>query len=181
MTHKIAVIYATKYGATKKYAEWIADELDADLLERAKTKISDLSRYDIIIYGGGLYASGIKGIDLITKNYSEIKNKKIIVFTVGLADPNNKEQFTSIIDRNFNNEMKSNITIFHFRGSINYKKLGFMHKAMMAMLKSMTAKKPQAEQTEENKQMLETYGKIVDFTDKAYILDLIAYIHKYKS
>jgi menaquinone-dependent protoporphyrinogen IX oxidase len=177
---KIAVIYGTKYGATEKYARWIAEELDADLLEQPKTKLNSLLKYDIIIYGGGLYASGIKGVELMTKNYNEIKDKKIIVFTVGLADPNNKEQFRPIIDRNFNDEMKENITVFHFRGSINYKKLGVLHKAMMAMLKSMTVKKPQSELTDEDKQLLETYGEIVDFTDKAYILDLISYIQKYK-
>ena len=31
MSNKIAVIYKTKYGSTKKYSGWIALNLDADL------------------------------------------------------------------------------------------------------------------------------------------------------
>jgi flavodoxin len=177
----IAVLYESKYGTTKKYAQWISEELRADLLKRKETTLADLLKYDLIIYGGGLYGGGIKGVDIITKNYDKIKNKQIIVFTVGLADPNIKEHFVPIIDRNFTDEMKLNIRLFHLRGGINYEKLGLIHKSMMAMLKAMVSKKQQSEQTEEDKQMLETYGKVVDFTDKAYILDLISYVQSVNS
>ena len=78
----------------------------------------------MIIFGGGLYASGINGISIITKNYDLIKEKDIIVFTVGLADPNIEEQFIPIINKNFTDEMKEKIKIFHLRGGIDYKKLG---------------------------------------------------------
>jgi len=43
----------------------------------------DLIKYDIVIYGGGLYEGGIAGVKLVTQNSC----KNLIVFTVGLADP----------------------------------------------------------------------------------------------
>lgn len=46
---KTAVIYKSEYGSTKKYAQWIAEELGADLLEAAKTKAAELRGYDIIL------------------------------------------------------------------------------------------------------------------------------------
>lgn len=172
------VVYRSKYGSTKRYADWIADSLEADILDASKADLEKLKEYNTIIYGGGLYASGILGISLITKNFEELKNKKLIVFTVGLADPQNEEQFKRIISKNFNDEMQKSIRIFHLRGAINYKNLGFLHKSMMAMLKSKVEKISEKDRDEEARMMLETYGQVVDFTDKATIKPLVDYCNK---
>ncbi|MBQ1470822.1 MAG: hypothetical protein IIZ34_00475 [Eubacterium sp.] len=83
---KTAVIYYSKYGTTRRYAEWIASELEAELFDARKFKKKDLSRFDTIVYGGGIYAGGIKGIELITKNwYKGLSEKRVIVFAVGIT------------------------------------------------------------------------------------------------
>ena len=69
------VVYKTKYGSTKTYAEWIAEELSADIRDAKTVKADDLLKYDTIIYGGGLYAEVINGVSLITKNYEKLKDK----------------------------------------------------------------------------------------------------------
>jgi len=171
---EFAVVYKSKYGSTKKYAEWIAEELGADLMEASETNAGSLAEYRTIIYGGGLYASGINGVSLITKNYQKLRDKNLIVFTVGLADPQIKEQFIPIIEKNFTEEMRGKIKIFHLRGGMDYKALGVMHRAMMSMLKRMVDKKDEGEKTEEDRQMLETYGGTVDFTDRNTVEPLIA-------
>lgn len=54
---KTVVIYKSRYGHTEKYAKWLSEKLNADLLfEASQIKGLDFSRYDNIIYGGGLYA-----------------------------------------------------------------------------------------------------------------------------
>jgi menaquinone-dependent protoporphyrinogen IX oxidase len=174
--NKTAVIYKSKYGSTKKYAEWIASELKSILFECSQIKPEDLLQYDTIIFGGGLYASGINGISLITKNFQTIKNKNIIVFTVGLAATEDKEIFKPIIEKNCTQELRNKIKFFHLRGGIDYKKLNFIHKPMMAMLKTMVSKKKPEEMTDEDRMMLDTYGEKVDFTDKNTIEPLISYI-----
>lgn len=174
---KVVVVYKSKYGSTKKYAEWISEELCCDLFECSKLSVEKLNDYDTVIYGGGLYASGINGIDMITKNYEKLKEKKLIVFTVGLANPNIESQFTPILNKNFTEEMQKNIKIFHLRGGIDYKELGLIHKSMMAMMRKMVASKKEEELTDEDKQMLETYGEKVDFTDKATIEPIISYVN----
>lgn len=59
--NKTAVVFKSKYGSTKKYAQWIAEELSCDIFERKNVKSDDLEAYDTVIYGGGLYAGGVKG------------------------------------------------------------------------------------------------------------------------
>lgn len=172
----IAVVYKSKYGSTKKYAQWIAEETNADLFENSKTDVRDLIQYDTIVYGGGLYASGIAGISLITKNYEVLKDKRIVVFTVGLASTDRKEVFYSIIEKNFSQEMCDNIELFHLRGGIDYKKLGFIHRSMMAMLKTVISKKDPEELTDDDRELLATYGGKIDFTDKNSLKPLLVFL-----
>lgn len=171
---QIAVVYKTKYGFTRRYAEWIAEALDADLLEAGETGSKALGAYRTIVYGGGLYASGINGISLITKQFGALREKNIVVFTVGLGDPQNTEQFRPIVEKNFTPEMRAVIKIFHLRGGMDYKALGTMHKAMMSMMNRMIGKKEESKRTEEDREFLETYGQVVDFTDRATIAPLVA-------
>jgi len=69
---KTIVIYKSKTGFTKKYAEWIANDLLADIFDVSKVNIDMLTTYDTIIYGGSLYAVGINGIKLIKQNFDKI-------------------------------------------------------------------------------------------------------------
>lgn len=174
--NKVAVIYKSKYGSTKKYAEWIASELNADLLDHSTVRTENLSAYDTIVFGGGLYASGINGISLITKNFQALKDKNFIVFTVGLASTDDKEIFKPIIEKNCSEEMREKIQFFHLRGGIDYKKLNFMHKSLMAILRTMVHRKKPEELSEEDKMMLATYGDKVDFTDIKTIEPLVSYV-----
>ncbi|CCQ94571.1 conserved hypothetical protein [[Clostridium] ultunense Esp] len=174
---KIAVVYKSRYGSTKKYAQWIAEDAKADLYECSQMDINKLMEYDTIIYGGGLYASRIAGVSIITKNYNILKDKRIIVFTVGLAGTENKEIFTPIIEKNFpSEELRESIKFFHLRGGIDYKKLGIVHKSMMAMLKTMLSKKNANELSNEDKELLATYGGKVDFIDRTTIKPLITFL-----
>ena len=91
MSNKILVVYKSKTGYTKKYAQWLSQELSCDIKENSKLTLKDLTPYDTIIYGGGLYAVGINGLTLIKKNFESLKDKKLIVFAVGATPPREKD------------------------------------------------------------------------------------------
>lgn len=169
-----AVVYKTKYGSTKKYAEWIAKTLDADLFNVAVIHAMELQNYRTIILGGGLYASGILGSDFITKNYDLLKDKNIVVFTVGLANPKLTD-YSNIIEKNFPPEIRKAVRIFHLRGAIDYKNINLKHKAMMSLLVKKVSRIDEKDRDDEMNQMLDTYGQTVDFTDEASIAELIGY------
>jgi menaquinone-dependent protoporphyrinogen IX oxidase len=169
--NKIAVIYQSHYGTTKKYAQWIAEELGAELVERKQASVSVFNQYDMVIYGGGLYAGGILGVDLVAKD----KFKHLVVFTVGLADPSMTD-YTEIMAKGFPNKAFQPDKVFHFRGGIDYKRLNLTHRGLMALLKKTIEKKSEVEMSTEGKAILETYGKAINFTDKEMINPLITYI-----
>lgn len=61
------VIYKSKYGAAEQYAHWIAEELQCPVLELDQVKKSDILENRNIIFGGGVHAGGIEGIDKFLK------------------------------------------------------------------------------------------------------------------
>ena len=81
------ILYQSKYGATKKYVDWLVEELGYDYVETKDAKVANLLNYDVIILGGGVYASGIAGLQFLKKNIGQLTGKKIAVFAVG------KEEF----------------------------------------------------------------------------------------
>lgn len=171
MPKKILVTYTSKYGSTKRYAEWIAAELGADLSEAGKVNPETIGQYDVIVHGGGLYAGGIAGAKRIARNPC----KNLVVFTVGLGNPNTSD-YSKIIDMNLTPEQLSKTKLFHLRGGIDYKRLGPIHKAMMAMMKASIVRKPESERAPDDGEFLATYNKAVNFEDKSTIAPLAAYV-----
>lgn len=176
MKSKTVVIYSSKYGSTRKYATWLAEELKCCIYDNKDSVKINFNEFETVILGGGLYAGGISGASVITKNWEELKGKNIIIFTVGLADPENTE-YKSIIDRNFSAVQKESIKFFHLRGGIDYKKLGLIHKIMMAMLMVTLKNKKESELSEDTKYMIETYGGKVDFVKRQLLNPIIGYLN----
>ena len=168
---KVAVIYKSHYGTTRRYAKWISEELGAELFEEPGVRPEQLMEYDIIVYGGGLYAGGVAGSKLVAKNPC----KSLVVFTVGLANPELTD-FSEILSKNFTPEQQEQIKVFHLRGGIDYGKLSTVHRVMMAAMKKLTEKAPVAERTDDDHLLLETYGTKIDFTDKESITALVEYV-----
>ncbi len=176
---KYLVTYASKYGSTKKYAQWIAEALSCDLMDAGAVKPGTLAQYDVLIHGGGLYAGGFSGISVITKNYELLSGKPVILFSCGLADPNDPENISHIeagLAKVLTPEMQKHIKQFHLRGGIDYGRLGLTHKAMMAMLRQSMLKKDRENLRDEDRLMLDTYGQQVDFTDRSTITPLVEYV-----
>ena len=166
----VVVIYRSKTGFTKNYANWLAEELQCDVFEAGKIKVPDLSRYETIIYGGGMYHIGINGIKLITRNFDMLKSKNIIVYAVG-ATPVREETAEQIRKANIPAELLDHIQLFYLRGGFDYNRLSPFYKFLMILLKIKLkhTKNPDADQ----KGMLAAYTHPLDFTNKKYIRPIV--------
>ena len=168
------VIYKSKYGSTKAYAQWIAEELSCEAVDASKVKIDDLYKYDTIIYGGGLYAEVIAGVSLITKNIEKLTDKKIIVYTTGLTPPEYREYYDKlVVDKNFKNGIFSNVKMFNYPGKMVVSELSLVHRGAIKTLKKIMSDKK--EPTEMEKLLINLCDLDGDFTDKKLIKELIEY------
>lgn len=177
--NKKIVVYTSNYGSTKRYAQWIAEELSCPLFEKKAIHPQDFSDSQTVIYGGGLYAGSVNGINFITRNWRSLSDKNVVLFTCGLADPEdpaNLSNIQSTLAKSLSAEMLAQIKIFHLRGGIDYPRLNFVHRSMMAMLRRMLLKKDARDLSSEDRQLLDTYGKCIDLTDRESIRPLAVYV-----
>lgn len=168
------ILYGSHYGTTKQYAEELSRRTNIEV-SSFKT-IKDINQYDTIIYLGGLYAGGVLGMAKTLKNLNDVSHKKIILVTVGLADPTdevNKNNIRNNIKRQLKKEVFEKAKIFHLRGGIDYSKLNFGHKTMLRLLYNSIKNLPEERQTAEDKAMIETYNKNVNFIDFSSLDDII--------
>lgn len=161
------IIYGSHYGTTKQYAEELSKRtnIKAISFKKFNQKIND---YDNIIYLGALYAGGVLGMSKTLKKLNNISNKKILIVTVGLSDPTdevNKNNIRNNIKNQIPKEVLEKAKIFHLRGGIDYSKLNFAHKTMMKLLYNAVKNLPNEKQTAEDRAMIETYNKKVNFID----------------
>jgi len=170
------IVYWSKTGFVKKYAEWIAEELEADLIPGREIKPEKLKNYDQLIFGGSLYAVGINGADFIKKNIKKFEGKKTAVFATG-ASPAKNEIIEEVKNKNFTEKEQKYFKFFYLRGGFNYSKLGFKDKVLMGIMKwKLNSKKNKGEKlTEEEKGMLAAYEEPVDFTERENIREIVEY------
>lgn len=160
---KQLIIYGSRYGSTKRYAERLAEMTGTEAVEYKEAK--DLDDYDRIVYLGSLYAGGVTGLKQTVGKMSP--QQELIVATVGLADPTDAANVAHIksikgqIPAHFYDESR----LFHLRGAIDYTKLNLKYRLMMSLLVKKVAKLPEEQQNAETRAMLDTYGKQVDFVD----------------
>ena len=171
---KTIVVYKTKYGSTKSYAEWIAEDLGCDAVDAKNIKVNDLLQYDTIIYGGGLYAEIINGVSLITKNIEKLKDKKIIVYTTGITPLDVRAYYDGeVLEKNFKNGVPENVKIFNFLGKMKMEELTLVHRAALKSLKKiMSAKENPSDMI---KLLIELCDADGDFSDRSQIKELCEY------
>ena len=169
------VIYKSKYGSTKKYAEWIAEALGCPVFETKSVSKDDLLKYDTIIYGGGLYAEVINGVYLITKNFDMLEGKKIAVYTTGITPLDCRDYYDKmVIEKNFKPEMREQIRVFNFMGKMVMSELSVVHRTALKTLKKIMSSKENPSDME--KLLVELCDTDGDFTDKTAISELIEYV-----
>ena len=159
------IVYGSQYGSARRYAQKLSERTGIPAV--SYKQVPELAGMKTIVYLGGLYAGGVLGLAKTLRGFSPRDGTKLILVTVGLADPDEEENRVNIrssLQRQLP-ELFDEAKIFHLRGAIDYQKLSFGHRTMMALLYQSLRRTPLEKQTAENRALIETYGKQVDFTD----------------
>lgn len=170
------ILYQSKYGATKKYADWLQEETGFDCIETKKATVSLVQNYDVIILGGGVYASGIAGLHFLKKNINYVLDKKIAVFAVG-ASPYDEKAIMQARELHFKDAMER-IPLFYCRGAWDEDKMSFTHRTLCRMLQKAVAKQNPEEYEPWQKALMGAKGQKCDWTDKENLEPLIEYLKK---
>lgn len=135
---KTLVIYASVYGHTKEYAEWIAQALNADLKTVDDASGVNPQAYDIIMFGGPIYVGKVKGIKWLSDHAASLQGKRVILFTTGMTPPGNTQAYAEIMK----SQLPGNVVltgVYHLPGAIDSGKLKLSHRMMYKMVRKMAS------------------------------------------
>ena len=169
------VLYTTKHGATQRYAERIGQPLDALVKEAAYGRLEKAKTYDAIVLGCPVYMDKIKGLDFFADHAKDLLDKRLVLFTCGLNDPQEEETRRKLEDqlREKLGDALDHIAVFYLRGSIRWQNLGLAERLMMKALLADIKKKPEVQRSETEKLLIETEGGALDFADEADIASIV--------
>jgi menaquinone-dependent protoporphyrinogen IX oxidase len=168
------IIYKSKTGFTKKYAEWILEDVICNITTLDKVKKEDIDKHDIIIYGAAVHAGLISGLKKI-KKIINFNDKKVIIFATGAA-PYSEEIVKPVIDNNLA-DCKSNVRFFYFESGLCYENMGLFARGLMKTFsKMLNSKKDKTDaEIEMSKSIMTSY----DNSKKENIEPLLVVIKEY--
>lgn len=169
------VLYTTKHGTTQRLAEKIAQPLDALVKDAAYAKVGKAKTYDAIVLGCCVYMGKIKGLDFFADHAAELSDKRLVLFTCGLYDPEIEENRRMLDDqiRKALGDAARHVAVFHLRGGIRWQSLGLIERAMLKAMMADMKKKPEEDRTLIEQQMIDTEGGVIDFSDEADIASIV--------
>ncbi len=170
------ILYQSKYGATKKYAEWLREATGFDCVETKSATVEQAAQYDTIVLGGGVYASGVAGFSFLKKNIGSLTGKKIAVFCVG-ASPYDEEAISQARELNFKGGLQD-VPLFYCRGAWDEDAMSFPDRTLCRMLQKAVGKKDPSTYEVWEKALMCAVGQKCDWTDKKYLEPLLAYLQE---
>lgn len=172
------VAYRSRYGHARTYAEWIAEDLRADLVDLADDGSPNLTDVDVAVLVTPMYAGGLLGAKAFAAQAEVASDVTFVGVTVGASDPanpRNQKVYRGAIEKTFSDPLRARMRWFHLRGGIDYPRLSLLHRiALWAVSRKakLDARKGDAEAQE----LVDTYGGVVDFRDRATIAPVVEHV-----
>lgn len=170
---KTIILYYSKTGFTRQYAQWLAQDTGAECVPYEKRRGVKLDSFDAIVFGGRLRAGTIGGAKWFFREAAGLSGKRLALFFTG-AMPPDPEGIRRAVEQNVPPQERERIPAFYLWGGLNYEKMGFLDKAMMAGFRKMLASKkaPSPEEQEAAKMVAQSYNK----TARGNLRELEAYL-----
>lgn len=171
---KTLVLYFSKTGFTQRYAEWIAEETDADCEpfdHRDGVRFGD---YDAVAFGSSVRAGAIRKLSWFKRQIPDWEGKRLAVFAVG-AMPGGAGAARQLFAQNLSEAERRRIAAFYLPGGLDYARMGAVDRAMMAVYRKMLAGKKNP--SPEDEAALRTISQSYDLSDRAAIEPVVAWIN----
>lgn len=143
---KTLIIYKSiLYGNTKKIAEVIAETINADMLEPDEVDLSNITSYDLLGFGSGIYfSSHHKSILNLVKKLPNGSGKKAFVFST-----------SGFGRRSFNNELKNQLNLKGYQIISDFSSRGYDTFGPFKIIGGVAKGRPNAKDLERAKSFAE--------------------------
>lgn len=168
------VLYRSKYGAAKKYAELLRAQTGCTVCEAARADALSFGPYRCIVFIGGIYASGIAGLSTLRRHLGRLQGKRVAVFAVG-ASPADEKALAALKAHNMKGPLQD-IPLFYGRGAWNEQAMTFKDRTLCRLLRKAVSRKDPGACEPWEAALMEAGGSACDWTDPAYLEPLAAFL-----
>ena len=132
----LAVVYATKYGHTKQYADWMKEEAGADIFVSTSFTPTKALEYKAVVFAGGVYGDKILIMDWLKKNLGQVNVNKMVIAAVSWYCNDSEEAKARLIAENYPEQFKNVVPLVVINSGIDKKKTSVMDKAQLLAAQS---------------------------------------------
>ncbi|MBS1598883.1 MAG: hypothetical protein JST75_11725 [Bacteroidetes bacterium] len=130
---KGAIVYKSKYGATRQYADWLGSKFKLPVMNADNLDSEKLDKYDFIVIGSSTYVGRLLLADWIRKNVAILQEKILFLFIVGATAPTDNERRDQILRDNIPDSLLNKHEIFFLPGRLDLKMLSWQHRVMIKL------------------------------------------------
>lgn len=163
---QVTVVYSSKYGSTKRYAEELHRRHPGALLELKDFRPKSL-RGDVVVFFAPIYAFGLLNLSTLERDISRMQGKKVAIFCVGASNYNKKE-FRRLYRQHFDGPLKD-VPAFYGRGAWQRDKMTRMDKILLRLNYQTIKNKHKDKLQPWEEEFLTIYGKNWDWVDFSYL------------
>jgi menaquinone-dependent protoporphyrinogen IX oxidase len=132
------IIYKSKYGATKLYADWLSELARLPRVASDSFNTDSLPNYDYLLLGSSVYVGKLLIRNWIKHNLKSLLKKKIFLFVVCGTSLHEKVTLAKIARNNIPDEIRNNCEIFFLPGRLNKSILSLSDRILLRMGAAMT-------------------------------------------
>jgi menaquinone-dependent protoporphyrinogen IX oxidase len=133
---RVLIVYQSKYGSTKQYAEWIHREIPSQMADITNCNALEFAKYDVIVFGSYIRTGRIVVAPVIIETWNAIKGKKIVLFTTSGTPPEHPN-IGKIYNANLPHEITKEIKYFPLHGRMLHMDLSFYDESLVAVGRMM--------------------------------------------
>lgn len=169
---KCLVVYASYTGYTRKYADWIAEEMQTQAVPLKEFREDMLQQADTVVFGGAVRGSIITGQARMERMLRKAGTVRAVWFAVGIREPSERTQ--ELVRKNNLGGERRNDPLFYFPGGMDREQLKPGDKTMLMCYRAMI--KRRKDSTPEDVRTLERMRINGDYTDRECIRPLIGMV-----
>jgi len=173
---KTLIVYTSQTGFTQKYAEWLGERMQGDVLNLKEAQKKDAAFFDgyqAIVYGGWAMAGKVTKSNWFLNKAPGWKDKRLAMFCVGGA-PAESRNVEAALKSMLTDEQRKYIKAFYCPGGFNYERMTATSRFAMKMFIASLKKKKNA--TEEERKMADLIATSYDISDKKYTEPIAEYL-----
>ncbi len=127
------VIYKSRFGAAKQYAQWISDSLNIPAYEEEAMNEVQLNSFDFLIVVTSLYMGSFMMKDWLKNHIDFLKEKKSFLLLVGATPVAEKEKVEEFFGMNIPKEISTQIEHYYVRGKSIHKDLSWQYRLLLKL------------------------------------------------